>query len=279
MISNPIENPIIAISAKVYRALLVAYPAKFRQEYGSHMLQVFRDCCLRAVHQGGVYGVLKLWLITLLDFIQSVISEHRQKENEMIKKMNSKDIRTAGLALMFGGGLLMLDLYIAVKSSDDLWYLFTSLLAFICTPLIAVGMLGLRSRYGNKTGSIGKNMLLIGAIIGPIISIVGFLFQSVGEFWALIFFGSTILFVCLFLFGLVGIFVRPLPRLNILSLLAGFSLPYLWLPVAFPILESPLNSELSDGSVLVLILIQVLALIALGYILRSDTQDEILSTA
>jgi hypothetical protein len=39
MMSKPIENPTVAISVKIYQVLLVAYPTKFRQEYGPEMLQ------------------------------------------------------------------------------------------------------------------------------------------------------------------------------------------------------------------------------------------------
>ena len=79
MISQRVELPIVAFSVKLYQALLVAYPTKFQQEYGLHMVQAFQDCCLRAVRQGGMNGMVRLWVITFVDFIQSVISERRQK--------------------------------------------------------------------------------------------------------------------------------------------------------------------------------------------------------
>jgi hypothetical protein len=53
MIGRRAELPIMAFSLKAYQVLLATYPAKFRQEYGSHMVQVFRDCCLRAIRQSG----------------------------------------------------------------------------------------------------------------------------------------------------------------------------------------------------------------------------------
>ena len=66
------EPPIIALSVRVYQALMLAYPTTFQQEYGSHMAHVFRDCCLRAFRQGGANGMARLWLFTLLDFIHSI---------------------------------------------------------------------------------------------------------------------------------------------------------------------------------------------------------------
>jgi hypothetical protein len=73
----------VVFSVRVYQLLLNAYPTKFQQEYGSHMLHVFEDCCLRAARQSGANGMLKWWAVTLLDLIQSVISEHTQKETTM----------------------------------------------------------------------------------------------------------------------------------------------------------------------------------------------------
>ena len=63
------EPPIIAFSVRIYQALLLAYPTRFRQEYGSHMAEVFRDCCLRAFRRGGLNGMTRLWLLTLFDFL------------------------------------------------------------------------------------------------------------------------------------------------------------------------------------------------------------------
>ena len=72
--------PIVVLSVKVYQTLLVAYPTAFRQEYGPQMTEVFRDCCLRAFKHSGRKGIVKLWAITLIDLIQSLVTEHSQKE-------------------------------------------------------------------------------------------------------------------------------------------------------------------------------------------------------
>ena len=85
MRSRSTDLPIVAFSTSLYRLLLTAYPAQFQQEYGPQMVQVFQDCCLRALRQGGTNGMVRLWAVTLLDLIQSVISEYRQKEVDMSK--------------------------------------------------------------------------------------------------------------------------------------------------------------------------------------------------
>lgn len=268
MISQRAELPIVALSVKVYQALLVAYPAKFQQEYGSQMVQVFQDCCLRTVRQGGTNGIIRLWAITLLDLVQSVISEYSQKEIEMKKEMKPQDIRRAGWALMLGSVVFSLGIFTMMLLNNS-WYVAIALVALISMPLLAFGLFGLQRRYGDQTGGFGKNILLIGAIIGLLISIIGY-FGEVGLLgggysspWILIWAGPAVLFTCLVVFGVVALFKKPLPRWNILPFLAGF-----WFPVAF-VIGTPMNSE---G--IILFIIQGIALVALGYILKSDVPEE-----
>ena len=275
MITQRAELPIVAFSVRVYQALLIAYPTKFQQEYGSHMMQAFRDCCLRTIRQSGTNGMVRLWAITLFDLIQSVVSEHSRKEIEMKKEMKPEDIRMAGRALISGGIALALIIVGGTLGASG-WYLVTTILTFICLPLLVVGTLGLRNRFGDKAGSFGKNMLLIGAILGPTTSVIGFVLQNVSELWTLIFIGPIILFVCLVVFGLIGLYKKPLPRWNILPIIAG-----LWYPtkfVAIMITGFTTGNWPTDASSLtiadaILGILQVASLVALGYVLKSDVPE------
>lgn len=67
---------VIAISERLYRWLLGAYPPNFRRRYGAPMTQVFLDCCRAAYRRGGTRSVLRLWLPTLGDLIANAIAEH-----------------------------------------------------------------------------------------------------------------------------------------------------------------------------------------------------------
>jgi len=272
MIRKQSDIALISSSVRVYQVLLVAYPTKFRQEYGSHMLQVFRDCCLRTFHQGGTNGMARLWAITLFDLIQSVVSEHAHKEIEMKKEMKPRDIRMAGWALILSGAALAISMYFGALG-DSYWFAITGILTFLCLPLLAVGMLGLRSRYANQVGAFGKTVLLIGAILGPAISILGTFLQGVGELWVLIFIGPLVQFICLVLFGLVGLVTKPLPRWNFLPILAGLWFVVRMLPVVIPALSWPAPDSLTVADA-VFITLQVASLIALGYILKSDVPEE-----
>ena len=265
MISQPLNNPIITVSVKVYQALLLAYPTKFQQEYSSQMLQVFQDCCLRALRQGGTNGMFRLWAVALLDLIQSVISEHAQKEIEMKKKMDPEAIRMTGWALMWGGITFIPAAY---STRQDAWGLTVSLFLLSMT-LLVVGMFGLRNRYGEMVGSFGKNILLIGAVLGSLTMIVGLVGGSVDPFWLLIFASPAVLFTCLALFGVVALYKKPLPRWNVLPLITG-----IWYPAFFFLRGDP-----SNNVTMALILLQCIALILLGYILKSDMPENTVAPA
>ena len=272
MNSKPAELPVVAFSVRVYQMLLVAYPTKFQQEYGLKMAQVFEDCCLRALRQGGTNGILKLWAITLLDLIQSVISEHAQKEIEMKKAFDPEIIRMAGGALIWGGVTFVTGMFLAFLSmssaSANFWAIADILVLFISMPLFVVGLLVLRNRYGEEVGWFGKNILLIGVIGGPLISLIGFFGGANEASWSLMYSGPAVLLAGLTLFGFVALYKKPLPRWNVVPLIAGFSYPLLFFV--------PMSTSFNFGGIMsgVLLVIQTAALAALGYILKSDVPEE-----
>jgi len=65
----------LILSDRVYRRLLVAYPAEFRQRYGPEMAQVFRTSCRASYHASGAGGVVRLWLPTLWDWAWTAVRE------------------------------------------------------------------------------------------------------------------------------------------------------------------------------------------------------------
>lgn len=277
MINKTTDLPIVAISAKVYQLLLLAYPTQFQQEYGLQMAQVFRDCCLRTIRQRGTSGMLKLWVITLLDLVQSVVAEHMQKETQMKREMKPEDIRRAGWALILGAISFVSGIFLAIIEYSN-WSMFAFLLlVFVSLPLLVFGVLGLRSRYGEQVGRFGKNILLAGAILGPVTSIIGFFPMSSDDpLWLLIWTGPAVLFLCLTLFGVAALYTKPMPRWNMLPIFAGLSYPAI---ILFHILNSLITKDWSDPSmpyvvIIILITIQGITLLALGTILKADVPEE-----
>lgn len=271
--------PQITLSVRAYQRLLNAYPAKFRQEYGPHMMQVFQDCCLRTVRQGRGNGMIRLWVVTLLDLVQSVISEHGQKETYMSK---SRFIRLSGWALIVGAitflpGFIGM-LFWETKTVD--WnnppMQLAAFAVFLAPILTAVGLAGLRVRY-----KVGGVILLFGIVIGLILIIGGALVQflttdsSVSESYYYVWLGGVfVLYVGLSIFGILALIEKPLPRWNWLPLAAGA-----WLPLV-PLLASMMDYLLSLNYPLILLIIiaglvlMTIAQIMLGYILQADASQE-----
>jgi len=74
------EDPVhVEKHVALYRLLLQAYPAGFRQEYGSLMLQLFRDDCRDALSLNGTGGLVTLWVDTCFDLVKSSINEHLRR--------------------------------------------------------------------------------------------------------------------------------------------------------------------------------------------------------
>jgi hypothetical protein len=63
-------------SARLYRALLLAFPAPFRRAYGDEMARAFRDLCRDAWRESGAGGVLALWPGALRDLLLAASAEH-----------------------------------------------------------------------------------------------------------------------------------------------------------------------------------------------------------
>jgi hypothetical protein len=276
MIRNSPDRISVEFSVRLYQVLLLAYPTQFQQEYGLQMVEVFRDCCLRTARQDGTNTMLKLWMLTLLDFVQSVISEHMQKETQMKKEMKPEDIQRAGWALIVGAISFVLGIFLAINAYSNWSMLALLLLVFVSLPLLVFGMLGLRTRYGEKVGSFGKNILLVGAILGPLTSILGFFLQKADPLWVVIWAGPAVLFFCLALFGVAALYRKPMPRWNGLPLLAGLVYPAILL---FHIINSFMTRDWSGSgmpyvAIVILVTIQGIALLALGTILKADVLEE-----
>src|SRR5215510_251110 len=144
----------------------------------------------------------------------------------MKKEMKREDNQPAGRAFIAGGVMFLISILILITRIPSLWAVSFLLIVYISMPLLVVGLLGLRSRYGEKVGWFGRNILLIGAILGPLTTLIVLLgnFLS-GWMWLS---GHAVLLVCLALFGLVALYKRPLPRGNALPLIAG-----IWYPIMF----------------------------------------------
>ena len=270
------EPPVVALSVRVYQALLLAHPTTFRQEYGSHMAEVFRDCCLRAFRQGGPNGMARLWLLTLLDLVHSVLEQHLQKETFMSKP---QAIKLSGWAFMLGSfGFLAVN-------NDSMAVSFASLV--ISSILLSIGMLGLRTGYGDRVGGFGRTMLLLG-VLGMLLAFVslGVLNRiqpqiQIGnariETRLLLYFGPTIGLLGLALYGLAALRRKPMAGLNWLPVATG-----VWYPAAYSFFFFYFVSHngvwLYVEQILwvsnMMVIMQFVTLCLFGFILSANTREE-----
>jgi len=76
------EVKAVAVSEKVFRQLLAAYPQAHREEYGAAMVQLFRDQCRDAWKESRGWGLTKLWLRVLPDVVGTSFLEHLESIKE-----------------------------------------------------------------------------------------------------------------------------------------------------------------------------------------------------
>ena len=158
----------------------------------------------------------------------------------------------------------------------------------LSSMLLTVGMSGLQSAYGERAGSSGRAMLLLG-MLGPVIWFIviasmafmhslGILTEThVREgLWVLLFMGPAISLLGLTLFGLTALVSKPMPRLNWLPLLAG-----IWYPVAyvlFSIYDISHKGVFPDQyvpAIVLTVVIQFITLCSLGFTLIEDSSKEL----
>jgi len=153
MKSFPLKDSLL-VSVRLYRALLVAYPKKFREHYETQMVQVFRDSFRDAYHYNGMSGVIDLWLHTFADLFVTALIERLMERSQYM--FSPKLISwCGGMASLFGGLFWM----ISVGGGLPLKL---ALILELC------GVVGLRMRQagqGSKVGVAGFAFGIIGTVL------------------------------------------------------------------------------------------------------------------
>src|SRR6266545_4204068 len=158
-----------------------------------------------------------------MNTLLQLFKEHLRKETDMSK---FELIKLSGWAFIAGSFA-----FITILSNSDPLAIPGSVISSI---LLAVGMSGLRARYGEKVGRLGRNTLLLG-VMAPVLLIIAIasmalvtIAQIEEGLWVLLFVGPAISLLGLTLFGLAALRSKPMPRLNWLPLFAG-----IWYPVTY----------------------------------------------
>jgi hypothetical protein len=123
------------ISARIYAAMLVAYPPEFRREFGDQMLQVFRDCYQAEASVGSLPG---FWFRTLIDLVVTAAKERADssgKEGVFMKRRSE----LVTLAVCVGVIVVAFLLFSYGKKYDVRSIGF---FGYVLDPLITTGVVG-----------------------------------------------------------------------------------------------------------------------------------------
>ncbi len=236
----------VTFSVRIYWLLLAVYPNAFRQEYGSDMLQVFRDSCLNALHRAGVPGLLALWGKTFSDLIISALEQNLRRNVHITE---AQLIRMSGWCLSLGGVYLAVAVQVTYLNATgtaqgsslsipvNALYRAQSYLLPGAWLLITLGIAGMLVRYGVQAGRLGRGLLWLSLFGGAAACFSVAAVQALGwaPWWAAGWMaGNLLLFTCLAFFGLLvtksghssGKF---LPRWNAVPLLFCLAFPFLGL--------------------------------------------------
>jgi hypothetical protein len=277
----------VSFSLSLYQLLLMTYPAGFRREYGSHMAQVFRDYCLRVYRLEGPPGMLRLWILTLLDYFKSVVEEHLQQGVHMSK---SKFIRLSGWSFILGAlafSIVMISFarrapeyspYNALSQPIDLYFEYAVAILLPSSGFLwLVGTIGLYLRFSEELNLFGKFSLIMGMIGAGISFLITLAWSFQLELTASdVDFGFFVAGLSLFsigvvLFGIVSIREHLLPRWNVLPIIAGSWVLILWL-LNIPGLGGYIEGS-GENILFVLSMFSMLGLAVLGYTLGEDSQE------
>lgn len=141
--------------------------------------------------------------------------------------------------------------------------------------LIAFGLVGLLARYGERAGNAAKLALDVG-VLGGAAGVVSNLLWVTGyeQGRALMNFSITVMFVGLFVFGLIALMVKPLPRGNGLPMLAGFWWPAIWINAYMRQALGYLGLDVPFWVSFTIFSLMSFFLAWLGYVLQSDASPE-----
>ena len=170
----------IELSAGIYGALLMLYPKEYREEYGPHMVQVFRDSCHYEVGRAGVLGLVALLARTVVDLLSTAVTERNKTPEVHREVVMKKWLGRIGGAVLIGLTWAVVWAPVAVLiglivdpdgSMDEMWVAIGAYPGFLCGVLfyavlgIAEGRSGLDELPLSSVGIWGGvSGLLVGVL-------------------------------------------------------------------------------------------------------------------
>jgi hypothetical protein len=241
MMNRATSTSWIAHSTRIYRTLLMLYPADYRREYGALMVQVFRDVARDKYGSSGLIGMALWWCSTLLDLTLTVI-EQRKGRFGMSK---STYMQLAGMLLIVGGAFMMLASFSQLQPGDHYSYtgIYRVLLWMIAPSfiLLGLGLIALALRYEMNVGMFGKWLLIVCGVSSLVMG-AGVGVSMFREDWWNIWYVTSLVHVgALTLFGVLHGFKPSLPVFRWLPLMTASGWWFMFLGIAEPFPQSTEN--------------------------------------
>jgi hypothetical protein len=215
---------------------------------------------------------------------------------ETLSKVGGWAFALSGLGLFLLWGALVEDSNSVTYDTSYMIFQTVILLVYwIIMPLsLLFGLFSLHSRFESQIGAFWRNLLMIGSIGTLMVSWTSWVVYLGGGY--LPFPGPGIGYLCLGLFGIVAMRRKLLPRMNWLPLVAGLPFPLWRIGYLIDYLITSSNRAAGDFSTsasvaqsdvsnvlfiltFTIILVQVLALVVLGFILQTSQPAETDETA
>jgi hypothetical protein len=98
------------MTERLYRGLLLLYPARFRARFADDMVQLFGDQMRRARTEGPPFAVAGTWLRAIADLAATAASEHIRRDRTVAHSLTvspSTSSRVLGLLGILGGAVLL----------------------------------------------------------------------------------------------------------------------------------------------------------------------------
>lgn len=126
--------------ARLYRGLLLFYPAEFRERYGPEMVQLFGDQLRDARSGGQPGGLISLWIRALVDLVSTATAEHLRRDRTVAHSLGeppSMATKALGTLGVIGGFVLVLAF---VPNVQLIWDFVIVRLVLFNAGAIAIGL-------------------------------------------------------------------------------------------------------------------------------------------
>lgn len=169
----------LPLAVRVYRVLLLTYPAGHRREYGLLMVQLFRDRCRDVRQRRGRWGLVQLWARVLKDTLITAVDEHLDELKERSRRMTRRQqILSAMCALgplALWAGLLIINPVFAgrVFTTPLGWCIVVAILL-----LLSLGYVLQRGVFARSNAADSSHLLVrrpalrIAALVGTMVFLV-----------------------------------------------------------------------------------------------------------